>query len=258
MPAIYIPLTVMLLALVFRGVAFEFRWVAKPNHARWDRAFMGGSTVAAFAQGVILGALLQGINVQNGAFAGGSFDWLTPFAIFCGVCVVIGYGLLGATWLILKTEGDTADWARGWATPLLLAMLAALLVVSLWTPLTLPRIAERWFTLPNLFYLSPIPLLTAYAAFRCWRGLESITHRNDTDPFIWSIVLFMLAYVGLMVSNVPYLIPPSLTVWDLAGHPSSQMFSLVGAVIMLPVILGYTAFVYWTFRGKLKAGEGYH
>ena len=258
MPAIYLPLMVMLLALVFRGVAFEFRWVSKPKHAFWDVAFMGGSIVASFAQGVILGALLQGVNVQDGAFAGGTFDWLTPFALFCGVCVVIGYALLGATWLILKTEGDTADWARRLATPLLMTMMLCLLVVSLWTPLTIPRIAERWFTLPTLLWLSPVPLLTAYAAYRCWRGLDSITHKNDTDPFIWAIVLFMLAYVGLLVSNVPYIIPPNLTVWDLAGHPSAQIFSLVGAVIMLPVILGYTAIVYWTFRGKLKEGEGYH
>lgn len=258
MPAIYIPLTIMLLALVFRGVAFEFRWVAKPKHSLWDLAFMGGSIVAAFSQGVILGALLQGIHVQDGAFAGGSFDWLTPFALFCGVAVVIGYGLLGATWLILKTEGDTADWAREMATPLLLMMIAALAVISLWTPMTLPRIAERWFTLPNFLFLSPIPLLTAFAAYRCWRGLESMDHKSDSSPFIWSIALFILCYIGLMISNVPYMIPPTLTVWDLAGHPSAQLFTLVGTLIMLPIILGYTVFVYWTFRGKLKAGEGYH
>ncbi len=258
MPAIYIPMIVMLLALVFRGVAFEFRWVSKPRHGVWDLAFLGGSIVASFSQGVILGALLQGIAVENGAYAGGSFDWLTPFALFCGLCVVIGYALLGATWLIMKTEGDTAEWARKLATPLLFAMLACLVVVSLWTPLTLPRIAERWFSWPNLFWLSPIPLLTAFAAFRCWVGLESLNKRSDITPFIWSIVLFMLCYVGLMISNVPYLIPPTLTVWDLAGHPSAQLFSLVGALIMLPVILGYTVFVYWTFRGKLKPGEGYH
>lgn len=258
MPAIYMPLIIMLLALVFRGVAFEFRWVAKPKHALWDLAFLGGSIVAAFSQGVILGAFLQGINVANGAFAGGTWDWLTPFSIFCGVSVVIGYALLGATWLIMKTEGDTADWARKLATPLLLAMLAAMAIISLWTPLTLPRIAERWFTFPNLLYLSPVPLLTLFAAFRCWRGLESLDHRHDSAPFFWAIALFILAYIGLAISNYPYLIPPSLTVWDVAGHPKAQMFSLVGALIMLPVILGYTVFVYWTFRGKLKPGEGYH
>lgn len=258
MPAIYMPMIVMLLALVFRGVAFEFRWVAKPKHALWDLAFMGGSTVAAFSQGVILGALLQGITVQDGEFAGGGLDWLTPFSLFCGIAVVIGYALLGATWLILKTEGGTAVWARKMATPLLLMLMAALLLISLWTPFALPHIAERWFTMPNFLLLSPVPLMTAFAAYGCWRGLESIEHRNDTSPFVWSIVLFMLAYVGLLISNVPYLIPPSLTVWDVAGHPSAQMFSLVGALIMLPVILGYTVFVYWTFRGKLKPGEGYH
>jgi cytochrome bd ubiquinol oxidase subunit II len=255
MPAVYLPLIIMLLALVFRGVAFEFRWVSKPDHSPWDWAFIGGSITAAFMQGVILGALLQGINVQDGAFAGGTWDWLTPFSLFCGVAVVCGYALLGTTWLIMKTEGEIAAWARRLAMPFLLATLACMAVISLWTPMMLPHIAERWFAMPNFLLLSPVPILTALTAFGIWRGLEK---DNDTTPFLFSIALFMLAYVGLVVSHVPYLIPPSLTVWDVAGHPSAQMFSLVGALIMLPIILIYTAFIYWTFRGKVRAGEGYH
>jgi cytochrome bd ubiquinol oxidase subunit II len=255
MSGLYLPVIIMLLALVFRGVAFEFRWVAKPQHSLWDLAFAGGSITAAFMQGIILGGLLQGITVENGAFAGGTFDWLTPFALFCGLATVAGYALLGATWLVMKTEGPVAERARGHAKLLLLVVLAALAIVSLWTPLAFPRIWERWFTLPNLFYLSPIPLLAALASFTCWRGLET---RHDTTPFVSAIALFLLGFVGLAISNLPYLVPTSVTIWQAAAHPSSQLFMLVGTLILLPVILAYTVFVYWTFRGKMRPGEGYH
>lgn len=258
MPAVYIPLIVMLLALVFRGVAFEFRWVAKPKHQMWDAAFIGGSTLAAFSQGVILGTLLQGITVVDGAYAGSSYDWLSPFPLFCGVSVVIGYALLGATWLVMRTEGSIVQWARDLGKPLLILMLAAMAIISLWTPLALPHIAERWFSFPNILFLSPVPLLTAFAAYSCWHYLKSNKPEDDTGAFVWSIVLFIFAYIGLLISNAPYMIPPNITVWDVAGHPSSQMFALVGALVMLPVILGYTVFVYWTFRGKVAPGEGYH
>ena len=255
MSGLYLPVTIMLLALVFRGVAFEFRWVAKPKHSIWDLAFAGGSIVAAFSQGVVLGGLLQGITVKDGHFAGGPLDWLTPFALLCGFALVAGYMLLGATWLNMKTEGEIQSWANGKAKTALLITLAATAIVSLWTPWAIPRIYERWFTWPNLLLLSPIPLLTAFAAFRCWRGLEAGKH---VEPFAAAIALFLFGFVGLVVSNVPYLVPASITVWQGAAAPNSQMFSLVGVLIMLPVILGYTAFVYWTFRGKVRHGEGYH
>ena len=255
MSGLYLPIIVMLLALVFRGVAFEFRWVSKPKHQLWDYAFTYGSIVAAFAQGIVLGGLLQGITVKDGHFAGGSFDWLTPFALFCGVALVIGYALLAATWLIMKTEGELQAWARDIAKPAFLAMMATMLISSLWTPLTLPRVAERWFTWPNIALLSPVPLLTAAVALYCWR---SIAADHDTRPFFSTIALFLLGFVGLVISNAPYLVPDTITVWQAAAAPSSQKFMLVGTLIMLPVILGYTAFVYWTFRGKMRAGEGYH
>lgn len=255
MSGLYLPIIVMLLALVFRGVAFEFRWVSKPKHAFWDLAFSWGSIVAAFAQGVVLGGLLQGITVVDGRFAGGTFDWLTPFAIFCGFALVAGYTLLGATWLIYKTDGELQIFAREKAKAALLFMLVATAAVSLWTPYVLPRIAERWFSWPNMLLLSPVPLLTAYAAWKCWQGLQQ---EKQLQPFASAIALFLLGLVGLVISNVPYLVPASLTVWDAAAAPSSQMFMLVGTLLMLPVILGYTVFVYWTFRGKVRAGEGYH
>lgn len=256
MPAVYLPVIIMLLALVFRGVAFEFRWVSKPHHQLWDAAFTYGSIVAAFMQGVILGSLLQGIKVENGAFAGGTFDWFTPFALFIGLATVAGYALLGATWLMMKTEGEVAEVAREHGKVLLPVVLGAMLVVSLWTPLAFDRIFERWFSWPNILYLAPIPLLTAIASWFAWKGLHKTG--DHTTAFFASVSLFLLGFAGLAISNVPYLVPPTLTIWQTAAHPSSQLFMLVGTVVMLPIILGYTVFVYYTFRGKVSHGDGYH
>lgn len=255
MPGLYLPIIIMLLALVFRGVAFEFRWVAKPNHERWDTAFAWGSIVATFSQGVVLGGLLQGLTVKNGQFAGGMLDWLSPFPIFCGLALIAGYALLGATWLVMKTEGELQMWARGKAEMALALMLVAVAIVSLWTAVGIPRIADRWFSWPNLLLLAPIPLLTLYAAMQCWRGL---VERSDTKPFFSAITIFLLGFVGLVISNVPYMVPDTVTVWQAAAAPSSQLFMLVGTLLMLPMILGYTAYVYWTFCGKVREGAGYH
>jgi len=255
MPALYLPVIGMLLALVFRGVSFEFRWVAKPSHRKWDIAFAGGSIVAAFLQGVILGGLLQGIDAVEGQYAGGPFDWLTPFSIFVGLAVVAGYGLLGATWLVMRTSGAVQQFGRRYASGLLVGVLAAMAVVSLWTPLTIDRIAERWFSLPNLYFLWPVPLAAALVGYGIWRWLEQ---GREGLPFVGTIVLFLLGYAGLVISNVPYLVPPHLTFWDTAAAPASQIFLLMGTIFLLPLILGYTAFVYWMFRVKLAPGEGYH
>lgn len=255
MPAIYLPIIVMLLALVFRGVAFEFRWVAKPGHRKWDIAFAAGSTFAAFAQGLALGAILQGIEIRDGQFAGGTFDFLTPFSLLCGVALVAGYGLLGATWLMMKTDGHVEKHARKLAMPLLVALLVCIAAVSIWTPLKFERVAERWFSLPNFYWLSQVPLFTLLLAWSCRRGIR----RNKVfQPFLSAVGLFILAFIGLLISNMPYLVPPTYTVWDTAAHPSSQMFMLAGVSVLLPIILGYTFFVYWTFRGRVRHGEGYH
>ena len=254
MPALYIPVIVMLLALIFRGVSFEFRTVSRSK--TWlNIAFASGSTIAAFSQGVILGGLIQGITVRNGEFAGGPLDWATPFAFLCGAAIVAGYGLLGATWLNMKTLGPVATRARGQAKILLLVVLAFMAAVSLWTPLTEPRIAERWFSLPNFYYLWPVPVVTALTAYGLWRW---ITNGRDALPFFAAVALFLLGYLGLVISSFPYLVPPTLTVWDTAASPNSQMFMLVGTVALLPIILGYIAFVYWLFRGKVREGESYH
>lgn len=256
MPALYIPIILMLLALVFRGVAFEFRWIAKPHHAKWNFAFSFGSLVAAFAQGVVLGGLLQGIKVVDGAFAGGPIDWLTPFSLLCGVGLVVGYALLGATWLIMKTEGHVAERSRILARPLLIALFGIILVVSVWTPLHIPHIAERWFKLPEFLFLSPVPLLTGLLGLLCWLGIND--KRHEKQAFFSAVAVFLLAYLGLVISNVPYLIPPTVTVWQAAAVPDSQIFLLLGTLLLLPLILAYTVFVYWLFRGKLRPGEGYH
>jgi cytochrome d ubiquinol oxidase subunit II len=254
MPALYLPVIVMLLALVFRGVAFEFRTVSRSK--TWlNVAFTTGSALAAFAQGVVLGGLIQGIAVRDGAYAGGAFDWATPFALLCGLALVAGYALLGATWLAMKTEGAVAERARAQAKLCLLMVLAFMAAVSIWTPLAEPRIAARWFSLPNFYLLWPVPVVTALTAFLLWRWLEQ---GRDVPPFLAAIALFLFGYLGLVISNFPYLVPPSLTVWDTAAAPASQIFMLLGTLVLLPMILGYVAFVYWLFRGKVREGESYH
>ncbi|MCC6890058.1 MAG: cytochrome d ubiquinol oxidase subunit II [Hyphomicrobiales bacterium] len=255
MSALYLPVIVMLLSLVFRGVAFEFRAVADDSKRYWNVAFAAGSALAALSQGVILGGLIQGIEVADGAFAGSAFDWLTPFALICGLGVLCGYALLGATWLVMKTEGAVATQARQHAGVALVAVLAAMALVSLWTPLAFETIAERWFSTPNIYYLWPMPVLTALTAFLLWRWLHN---GREIPPFIAAVALFLLGYAGLVISVFPFLVPPTLTIWDTAAAPSTQLFMLVGTVGLLPIILGYVAFVYWVFRGKVRRGEGYH
>jgi cytochrome d ubiquinol oxidase subunit II len=254
MPAFYLPVIVMLLSLVFRGIAFEFRTVSRSKKL-WNFAFVTGSTLAAFAQGVILGALIEGVAVKNGSYAGGALDWATPFGLLCGLGLIAGYGLLGATWLAMKTEGPVAERARTQSKQFLLAVLAFMAVVSVWTPLAEPRIAARWFSLPNFYFLWPVPVVTALVAYAAWYW---IGERREVQPFLAAIALFLLGYLGLVVSNFPYLVPPSLTVWDTAAAPASQIFMLIGTLVLLPIILIYIGFIYWLFRGKVREGESYH
>ena len=255
MPAFYLPVILMLLGLVFRGVAFEFRWIALSSKPVWNLGFTAGSAIAGFCQGLILGGLIQGIKVENGAFAGGAFDWATPFSVLCGFGVLAGYALLGATWLVLKTEGAVAERARAHAKLLLVAVLAFMAVVSLWTPLAFERIAARWFSFPNILFLWPVPLVTALVALAAWRWLDA---GRELLPFVAAIALFLLGYLGLVISIFPYLVPPALTIWQTAAVPASQIFMLLGTVALLPLVLAYVVFVYWIFRGKVREGEGYH
>jgi cytochrome d ubiquinol oxidase subunit II len=254
LPALYAPLIAMLLGLVLRGVAFEFRWRDPAHRGRWDTGFTLGSFVAAFAQGITLGALLQGIPVEGRHYAGGWWDWLTPFSLLTGLSLVIGYALLGATWLIAKTEGQLQDHVRRMARPLGLALLAAILAVSAATPFLEGKYYRIWFSWPSVVATVAMPLLVALAGYRLWR---SIGGKRDYQPFLLTLSLFGLSLVGLAISIWPDVVPGRISIWQAAAPRSSQLFMLVGAGVMVPVILAYTGWAYWVFRGKVST-DGYH
>lgn len=255
MPALYVPIIAMLLSLVFRGVAFEYRWKTKRGQYLWDWTFARGSTLAAFAQGITLGALVQGIPVIGRAYAGGWWGWLTPFSLMTGVALVVGYALLGATWLIYKTEGDVqrAAYRFAWiAGPLTLALIG---VVSLWTPFLNERFIMRWFSWPHLLYVAPVPILVALCALGLYWGL---TKKWELMPFLASLGLFILSFIGLCFSIYPYIVPSSVTIWDAAAPDNSLSFLLTGSVVLLPLILIYSGYSYWVFRGKVGTAKTYH
>jgi cytochrome d ubiquinol oxidase subunit II len=255
LPALYAPITAMLLGLIFRGVAFEFRFRSTRRKLLWDWAFAGGSSLAAFAQGIALGALVQGIPVSGRAYAGGWWDWLTWFSILTGLALVIGYALLGATWLIWKTSGELQQKAYSLAWSTGLATLALIGIVSLIMPFLDPLFRQRWFSFPNIVYAAPVPILVALAALVLLAGLG---RRRERAPFLAAAALFILSYLGLGISFYPYILPPSLTIRDAAAPAKSLEFLLVGAVVLIPLILAYTAWSYWVFRGKVGASAGYH
>ncbi len=255
MPAIYAPLIAMLLALIFRGVAFEYRFKTVRGRWLWDVSFFLGSFVAALSQGIALGTLVQGIEVSGRAYAGGWFDWLTPFSLMTGGAVVIGYTLLGATWLIMKTEGELRDIARRYAFFAGVGTLLLMGAVSLWMPFMEPRFYLRWFTFPQFLYVAPVPILTALAAVSLFQSLAA---GKDVRPFLSALALFVLAFVGLGINFYPDIVPPDITIWEAAAPDSSLKFLLVGASVLIPMILIYTGYAYWVFRGKVRAGEGYH
>jgi len=256
MTALYAPIIAMLLALVFRGVAFEYRWRTKRWERWWDRAFIVGSFVAALAQGIALGAILQGVAVDGRAYGGGWYDWLTPFTLLTGAAVVIAYLLIGACWLILKTEGEVQARARNCAIYAAIATVAMTALVSLATPFLEAAYYKRWFAMPMMLYLSPVPIAVAAVAVFLYRALRG--EGSDARPFLLTVALFGLAFVGLCVSMWPYLIPTEVTIWEAASPRSSQLFMLVGALVLIPIILAYTAYAYWVFRGKLDPEQGYH
>jgi len=254
LPAFYVPLITMLFALIFRGIAFEFRFQARRFRWLWDLAFSGGSTLAGFCQGLVLGGFIDGIQVESGAFSGSTFDFASAFAIVCGLGLVAGYALLGSTWLVFRTEGTTAAYARAAAPIALLATLAFILAVSIWTPLTHSQIAQRWFSWPNIGFLSPVPLLTALVAYGIWRA---VGEAREARPFVLSIVLFLLAFLGLGVSLWPYAVPYGTTLWQAASSDATLVFVGVGTAVIVPIILGYLSYAHWIFRGKTSQDAGY-
>jgi cytochrome d ubiquinol oxidase subunit II len=255
MPALYTPMIVMLLGLVFRGVAFEFRWRSRRERNLWDIAFAGGSMLATLAQGVALGAILQGVNVNGRHYGGGWWDWLTPFSILTGFALVAGYGLLGATWLVMKTEGELRDHAYRLSWWLLFAMLGAIGVVSLATPFLDAEYARRWFAWPNIIVTAPVPIAVAAVTVLLLRSLSA---KQDYRPFFLSLTLFALSYAGLGISMWPYIVPRSITIWQAAAPDNSLVFMSYGIAVLVPTILAYTAWAYYVFRGKVSAGAGYH
>ncbi|WP_427983003.1 cytochrome d ubiquinol oxidase subunit II [Agarivorans sp.] len=254
--ALTVPLTLMLIALIFRGVAFEFRFKSLENHQQfWDRSFMLGSIFTTFFQGIVVGSVIQGFEVENRVYVGGQLDWLAPFPMFCGFALIATYALLGSTWLIMKTEGDLQQAMFRFTNKTLAAMVAAMVIVSAWTPLAFPSIAERWFSTPNIFYLLPVPVITGLV---CLKTIAALKKHKERSPFIMALIIVILGFAGLGISIWPNIIPPSISIWDAAAPEISQSFMLFGAAIILPIILAYTFWSYYVFAGKVKEGEAYH
>lgn len=254
--ALTIPLTLMLIGLIFRGVAFEFRVNALPKHCQfWDLAFIVGSFLATFCQGIAVGALINGFEVTGRRFSGSALDWLAPFPLFCGFALLITYALLGSSWLIMKTEHQLHRQMCSITIYLAIALLVAIAIVSLWTPLAHEDIAQRWFSLPRLFFLLPVPLLVLACT---WGIVRSAYNYGQYLPFLLSLLLVFIGFAGLGVSIFPHIIPPTISIWDAASPVLSQKFMLVGAVIIIPVILAYTSWSYYVFRGKVGLNESYH
>ncbi len=253
LPALYLGVFLMLAGLIFRGVAFEFRFKARRSRPSWNRAFAGGSALAAFAQGAVVGAYIEGFETQGATYVGSALDWVTPFTVITGLGLIAGYALLGATWLILKTEGHVNDWAYRVSPYLLAIVLAVFVIISVWTPIIDEHVRDRWFGTFGVLWI--LPALALLFALLLWRALRQ---RRDGIPFFATMGIFICTYLGLLVSKWPYVVPPDHTLRDAAAAPNSQLFLLLGVLFVIPIILAYTAWTYWVFRGKVRVGEGYH
>ncbi|WP_228157255.1 cytochrome d ubiquinol oxidase subunit II [Acinetobacter sp. CFCC 11171] len=254
--ALYMPIILMVISLIFRGVAFEFRFKANRTKHLWDQAFIWGSILASFFQGMILGAYIQGIETTNGIYSGAGLDWLTPFSIFTGIAVVVLYASLGCGWLIFKTDARVQNHMFSLMPKLIVALLVIFAAVSIYTPMVHAEIANRWFSLPQLYYFSPVPILVVVFTVLVLRACK---RRQEFAPFIYTLALVLLAYTGFLISLWPNIIPPSVTIWQAAAPQSSQLFALIGALVLIPIILFYTALSYWVFRDKVRVGDdGYH
>lgn len=253
LPALYIGVFLMLAGLIFRGIAFEFRFKANRSRYLWNWSFFGGSTVASFAQGAVVGTYIQGFETEGFTYVGGALDWLSPFTVVTGLGLVAGYALLGATWTIMKTEGETQEWAYRLAPKLLAAVMAVFVIISIWTPLVDEFVADRWFGQLHVLWVLP-----AGAVLLAWILYRAVQKREEIVPFVATMGIFVCAYLGLLASKLPYIVPPNHTLWDAASAPGSQLFLLIGVLFVTPVILAYTAWTYWVFRGKVDPNAGYH
>ena len=248
MPAFYIPIILMLLGLIFRGVAFEFRFKADKSRRLWDYSFHYGSLVATFMQGMVLGTFVQGVTVDGRSFAGGVLDWLSPFSIMTGVALVTGYALLGATWTMMKTEDETLAWARKCARYLMFLVALFMGLVSLSMPLMNSDIRALWFSLPNFYFLQPMPILSIVFFIMLWRDLRG--GKREIRPFLLTLGIFLMNYIGIGISTWPWLVPFKVSLWDAAAAPESQSLLLLGTIVLLPCVLAYTGYCFWVFRGK--------
>jgi cytochrome d ubiquinol oxidase subunit II len=252
LPALYIGVFLLLAGLIFRGVAFEFRFKANTSKYLWSWSFAVGSTVASFAQGAVVGAYIQGFETEGFVYTGGPLDWLTPFTVITGLGLVAGYALLGSTWLIMKTEGEVQEWAYKITPRLLAALLAVFTIVCIYTPFIDEAVKIRWFD--NISIIWILPLLVLYCSFVVIRNVKK---RQDGMPFVATMGIFLFSYLGLLASKWPYIVPPKFTIWDAASAYNSQLFLLLGFLFVIPIVLVYTSWTYWVFRGKVKDG-GYH
>lgn len=255
MPAFYIPVILMLLGLILRGVSFEFRFKAHDRSKKcWGYVFHLGSLVATLTQGMILGAFVQGVSVTGRTFSGGAFDWLNAFSVMTGVALVAGYALLGAAWLIMKTEDVTQEWARKCTGYLFWHVALFMGLVSLCMPIMDTRIRELWFDPVNFTFLSVMPVSCMVLFWMVWQDLRN---KNEYRPFFLIQGIFLMNYIGIGVSTWPWLVPYRVTFRDAAAAAESQSLLLIGAVIMLPVVLAYTGYCYWIFRGKSSHETSY-
>lgn len=253
LPILYMPIMLMLIGLIFRGVSFEFRFKAESSKPLWNWIFALSSITATFFQGIVLGCFVQGFPINEAALTINETPWLTPFSLLTGIALIAGYGLLGATWMLFKCEGRLQKKMVHYAKGLLVLVSFFLVFVSVWTPLHSAEIFRRWYSFPNILLLSPLPLITALMVYLTWKSLKA---GNERRPFLFSIVIFLCAYCGIAISVYPYLIPHQLTLWEAAAPNSTLIFILVGVALMLPVLLAYTIYAYYVFRGK--SSHGYH
>jgi cytochrome d ubiquinol oxidase subunit II len=263
---LYLPIMLMLIGLIFRGVAFEYRFKSNTSRQWWNRAFAIGSSLAAFCQGLMLGVLVQGVDSSNIALS--SLQWVTPFSLFTGLAVMAGYALLACTYLTMKSRGDIQQKAARYGQRLLLFVMLSMLLVSLWTLWLQPEIRQRWFGGTHTLLLMLLPLLALLAARLLFRDLgrvqrqfaadNDINRRHETRPFWLAASLFLLAFAGLVVGLFPYLLPRQLSFYAAAAPDASLSFMLPGVLIFVPLILAYTLWGYHIFRGKVEDfEEGY-
>ncbi len=255
LPALYFPIIIFLFGLILRGISFEFRFKVKKWQWIWDFSFAFGAIIATFMQGIILGRFVEGFPLLAGKYIDPTYTWFTPFSIMTGIALICGYALLGATWLIIKVEGELQEWCRITAFWLGASVLFFIIIVSIWTPLAQPAIAERWFSWPNIIYLSPVPIYTFILVVTFY---WSLIKKHEYLPFISSIGLFILSYLGLGISLWPYIVPRVMTIWEAASPPETQIFVMTGVIFLIPIILIYTIHAYWVFRGKVKYKDSYY